>query len=137
MDNRVFSAGGFVFGGLLIGAWLYFLLFTAPRVDIEKAPWALWGTVGLVVAGGLLGARFAPANLRMAIWVGVGVGVGLLAMAAMFNQVVESMAAILTIGGGAMIVTSIPGEPQPDPAAQPWQTAAEETVPAKSTPRKR
>lgn len=114
VENRVLNASGFVVGGLFLGAWLYFLLFAVPSVPVNTAPWLWWGLLGLAISAGLLGARLATVRIRMAIYVGLGIATGLLAMAAVFQRLPESMAAILTIAGGAMIVSSIPGGRNPD-----------------------
>lgn len=138
MQQRVaLNAAGFVFGGLLLGCWVYFVLFKVPDVDVDVGPWVFWGVVGLAISGGILAARFAPDRARMAIWVGLGIAVGLLAMAAVFQRVPESMAALLTVSGGALIVTSIPGAvppeaawpQQPVPGWQPAEPVAQEPAP--------
>ncbi|MEA3190107.1 MAG: hypothetical protein QOD77_689 [Thermoplasmata archaeon] len=107
-------AGAFVAGGALIGVWLFFVLFKVPGIHLDAGPWLFWGAIGLVMAGAGLGARFATPVVRMGLFVALGIAAGLLASAAVFLQVSESFAALLTACGGAIIASAIPLQAWPD-----------------------
>lgn len=112
MDNPSQRAGGFIVGGLLIGIWLYIALFPLPTawgLRMQYGLWILWGLVGLAIAGGLLAGRVVTPSARIAIWIALGISVGMLVGAAIFGRMGEAFAALFTAGGGAIIVTSLPG----------------------------
>ncbi|MCA1819120.1 MAG: hypothetical protein ABR562_08290 [Thermoplasmatota archaeon] len=126
MDNAPLRASGFVSGGLFIGVWLYLAIFRLPTewdLHINDGLWVFWGFVGLAIAGGLFASRVVNANVRIAVWVTLGIATGMLIGAAVFSRIGESVAALFTAGGGAIIVASLPSM-QPDwrPVEEPEQT---------------
>jgi hypothetical protein len=99
------QTGSLVFGGLFIGVWAYVALFIT---EVDSGPWSFWGLVGLLIAGGIYGARVSHDALRIALLVGLGVAVGCIVAASLWQEIAEALAALLTFLGGALIVSALP-----------------------------
>ena len=111
MDNVPVRSSGFVAGGLFIGIWMFLGLFPTSLFEsssINYGYWWFWGLVGLAISGGLFASRIVSQNARIGIWITLGIGVGMLIGAAVFQHIGESVAALFTAGGGAIIVASLP-----------------------------
>ena len=113
-----------ILGGLFLGFWLYLDFFQIPVFGhINLALWNFWGVMGIAVAGGFYASRVANHQARIVIWVIMGIAIGFLVMAAVFNQVGEAFAALFTLVGAGLIVTSLPGGWGSMPTQQTqWQT---------------
>ena len=102
-----------VFGGVFIGIWLYIALFGVPS-DLDNdgswsdSAWALWGFVGLILAGALYGTRITRGWMRVSLFVLIGTAIAMLAMAFFFDEVVEGLASLVTLVGGGLIVSVLP-----------------------------
>lgn len=135
MDNVPLRAGAFVAGGLFVGIWLFLGIFETEMfrdLNINVGLWWFWGFLGLLIAAGLFASRVTSAQIRIAIWVGLGIAVGMLIGAALFKQIGESVAALFTAGGGAIIVSGLPTMQAPE--APPTYEAQ---APAEPEPRSR
>lgn len=132
MENVPLRTGAFIVGGLFIGFWLYLALFQTD-LNLQAAEWWFWGFVGLAIAGGLFGGRVANIPVRIGIMVALGIAAAMLLGAAIFHQVGEAVAALLTAGGGAIIVTALPGATEEE---LPDQAAQEAWMPVEAPPRR-
>ena len=98
-----------VFGGLFIGVWLYLALFgLPPQANFDAGSWALWGFIGLVLAGAMYGTRVTKGAARIVLYSIVGLTIGMLLAATIIRQIPEGLAALLTFVGGGLIVTALP-----------------------------
>ena len=105
------QVGSIVFGGLFLGVWLYIALFGVPFDDSFRAgAWVLWGFVGLALAGAIYGTRIAKGGLRVALFAVVGVASGMLLTAFLLQGLEESIATLVTLVGGGLIVSALPAE---------------------------
>jgi hypothetical protein len=127
VDNVPLRTGAFVTGGLCFGFWLYLGIFKTD-LNLDIAQWWFWGLMGLAIGGGLFVGRVASVAVRIGVWVAVGVASAMLLGAAIFNQVAEAMATLLTALGGAIIVSALPGM-QPGDSPPQWEHAPEEPAP--------
>jgi small-conductance mechanosensitive channel len=111
------QAGSIIFGGFFLGLWLYLLLFRTPLThDLDLGQWALFGIVGLALAGGMYGTRIAQGTTRIILYVALGVAIAFLTAAFVLQQLGEGVAALITFVGAALIVSALP---VPDRGQQP------------------
>ncbi len=111
----------YIFGGFFVGVWVYGLLFGFPEWnDFSVSQWFFWGFLGVVIAGGLYGARVTSEGVRVAIIVFVGVALGILILAAALEQELHITATFLNIVGAGLIASALPRpqphQPEPTPA---------------------
>jgi hypothetical protein len=103
------QAGSIIFGGFFLGLWLYLLLFRTPLTrDLDLGQWALFGIVGLALAGGMYGTRVASGTTRTVLYVVLGVAIAFLTAAFVLNTLAEGVASLITFVGAALIVTTLP-----------------------------
>src|SRR5581483_911954 len=110
MAQTPLRAGAFVMGGVLLGLW-GFLAFVKVEAlpSLDPAAWSFWGIVGMAIGGGVFAARATSPAIRIVVWVALGIAVGVLAAAALFSRVPESMAALVTASGAGLIASAVPG----------------------------
>ncbi len=99
------QAGSYVFGAIFIGVWLYMALF-------EEQGWAIWGFIGLAFAGAIYGARVSNPGVRIGLYVALGIGLGMLIAAAVFQEIADILATVVTFVGGGLIVSALPAPGQ-------------------------
>ncbi len=107
------QVGSVVFGGVFIAVWLYIALFSVPAEfdadgSFSDGAWSLWGFVGLLLAGAVYGTRITKGWLRVSLYALIGVAIGMLGMAFFFDEIVEGLAALVTLVGGGLIVSVLP-----------------------------
>lgn len=103
------QAGSIVFGGFFLGLWLYLLLFRTDLTrGLDLGQWALFGVVGLALAGGIYGTRVASGTARIVLYVALGVAIAFLTAAFVLQQLGEGVAALITFVGAALIVSALP-----------------------------
>jgi hypothetical protein len=96
-------AGTLVFGGVLIGIWLYFVLFE----EDAGAAWTWWGVAGLVLGTSAFATRVHDQTVRIGIWVAVGLVAGVAGTAAFMEEDASIFAGLLTGVGAATIARAV------------------------------
>lgn len=94
-------------GGIILGIWLYGLLFGFDT-DFNVAAWAGWGFMGLLLAGGVYAARGAGETPRLLIIAAIGVVVALVTTGAMIQENYYVWATVATLLGGGLILGAMP-----------------------------
>lgn len=96
-------------GGIILGVWVYGLLFEFPQWDeFNYGRWAVWGLLGLLVAGGIYGARAATDTARLVIISLIGVLITVIVLGATLNGNPYVFATLATLVGGAFITAALP-----------------------------
>jgi hypothetical protein len=91
-------------GGILLGFWIYGILF-----DMMGSPgqYLGWGLVGIAVGGSLYAARLGPSWAMVAAYVTIGISVGILWIAAI-DDTWQAWVTLLTLLGSALIALGVP-----------------------------
>lgn len=104
------EAGTFLFGGILLGVWIFLGIINPDGFLPSIASWFFWGILGLVIAGGVYATRVAAPALQLVIWILVGVaigGVGIIALLPPYHDM-AILAAPLVFAGAGLIASALP-----------------------------
>jgi len=98
-----------LFGGLIVGVWVYGLLFGFPDwSEFEVGRWFTWGFLGLAIAGAIYGTRATDQTVRLVMVVLMGIILSIVIMGAIFNENEYVFATLATTLGGGLITTALP-----------------------------
>lgn len=103
--------GAVLFGGMLLGVWIYGLLFTFDPdggAGQNVAAWFGWGMLGLALAAGIWGARVASETNRIFIIAGVGVLLAIITIGAVLRENADVFATLFSAAGAGLIATALP-----------------------------
>lgn len=101
--------GAVLFGGILLGVWLYGLLFAFPEwQEFSVASWFAWGLLGLVLAGAIYGARATKDTARLLLIALIGIIISIVTIGATLNSTENAFAATFTLAGGVLIAAALP-----------------------------
>jgi hypothetical protein len=108
-----------LFGGIVLGVWIYGLLFGFPEWrDFAVSSWFFWGFLGMILASGIYAARATEETSRLIIISVLGIVITVVILGATLNENLYVFATLATVIGGGMILAAVPvpgqsSEPQP------------------------
>lgn len=129
----------YIFGGVFLGFWLWFLFVPDSHPDpaFQQGAWFLWGLIGIAIAGGAFAGRATSGPVQAALWVVTGIATAFVIASAVYEQSAHIFATLLAgvgaflIAGGVAAMYAPPPPPErmaapayspPPPGAQ-WRSA--------------
>ncbi len=95
----------YVFGGLFLGFWLWFLFVPESHPDpaFQSGAWFLWGLIGFAIAGGAFAGRATSGPVQAVLWVVTGIASAFVLASAIYQQSPDVFATALA-GVGAFLI---------------------------------